>query len=289
MEPGLTPDDLVAVAAGGWGYAEAAWLDGWHLRASASFTRRANSAWPLSAPYEQNEQSERALRQTLRAVYDWYTERDLPSLVQCVVGSDLDLAITAYGYDRVEVVALRQVARLSAVIDALNQGPATVPAATSAPSDTDIALSDRPSAAWMKIYRSGSLPAVAEQVLGTGQPNIRFATALAADGSALAIGRVALAVPPSAPGTPGIPGTPGTDGPVRWAGLSAVETAPAARRRGLAKSAIRELCSWAATQGATDVFLEVTPSNLPAIELYRSLGFETHHAYHYRVIESRTV
>ena len=44
------------------------------------------------------------------------------------------------------------------------------------------------------------------------------------------------------------------------------------------------LLEWADEQGATDAFLEVTPTNEPAAGLYAALGFTTHHEYHCRVI-----
>ncbi|HEV2635450.1 MAG TPA: GNAT family N-acetyltransferase [Actinocrinis sp.] len=80
---------------------------------------------------------------------------------------------------------------------------------------------------------------------------------------------------------------PGDTGPAVWAGLTAIEVVPAARRRRLARLVLRELIAWAAGRGVTDLFLEVRSDNAAAVELYRTLGFSVHHAYHYRVIESR--
>jgi N-acetylglutamate synthase len=291
----MTPDDLLSVASGGWGYVEAEWIDGWHLRAAEGFTHRANSAWPIpgppsgpisgpngSSPPDPPQTVPRALPQTLRAVHAWYAERDLPALVQCIVGSDLDHALVSSGHSNAVTTALRQSALLDEVISTLKQtasrgaglSAAATPGTTPRITTT---LEDRPDPNWLKLYRSGSLPSVASRVLGAGDPNVRFATVYEGDdatGTPLAIGRVALAV------------SPGAAGPARWAGLTAIETAPAARRRGLAKSVIGELLAWAGERGATDAYLEVATANAPAIALYQSLGFTTHHAYHYRVIES---
>ncbi|MBT8193624.1 MAG: hypothetical protein KJP22_09505, partial [Acidimicrobiia bacterium] len=39
---------------------------------------------------------------------------------------------------------------------------------------------------------------------------------------------------------------------------------------------------WGGDRGATEVFLQVHPSNAPAIALYESLGFERQYEYWYR-------
>jgi ribosomal protein S18 acetylase RimI-like enzyme len=83
----------------------------------------------------------------------------------------------------------------------------------------------------------------------------------------LAIGRAALA-----------------GGSRSWVGLAGIETAPNARRRGLARLILSTLLRWAAEQGAERVMLEVRRENEAAITLYRQLGFATAHEYHYRMV-----
>jgi ribosomal-protein-alanine N-acetyltransferase len=48
---------------------------------------------------------------------------------------------------------------------------------------------------------------------------------------------------------------------------------PAARRRGIASALVLEAAKHAAELGAERVFLEVNATNLPAIALYKRLGF----------------
>jgi ribosomal-protein-alanine N-acetyltransferase len=48
---------------------------------------------------------------------------------------------------------------------------------------------------------------------------------------------------------------------------------PAARRRGIATSLLLNAARHALEQGATELFLEVDTTNLPAIALYKRLGF----------------
>jgi GNAT superfamily N-acetyltransferase len=251
-----TGDSLLATAAGGWGHAESTWVDGWHLRASDGFTHRANSAWPVGP-------LERPLPDAVAAVRAWYTERGLRPLIQVVVGSELDDALAALGHAETRARSLRQTASVSDVLDTL---------LSVAPLGVKESFADAPSDDWLSLYRTGGLPPVAKQVLGSGDA-MQYATVYDADsGAPLAIGRAALAV------------APGSDEAPRWVGISAVETSPDARRRGLAKLVMDALLEWADEQGATDAFLEVVPENTSAVALYESLGFTTHHEYHFRVI-----
>lgn len=253
-----TADALIATAAAGWGYAESTQVDGWHLRAAEGFTHRANSTWPLGP-------LERPLPDAVSAVQAWYAERGLPALVQVAVGSELDLALVELGYERADALARRQVANVSDVLDTL---------LSVAPIGVKETFADEPSDDWLSLYRSGTVPPVARQVLGSGD-GVRFATIYDSDtGAPVAIGRAAVIA---------ATGADEQDGS-RWVGLSAIETAPSARRRGLAKLVMDALLEWADEQGATDAFLEVSPDNEAAVGLYAALGFTTHHEYHCRVI-----
>jgi ribosomal protein S18 acetylase RimI-like enzyme len=250
-----TGDDLFAIAAGGWGYTESAWIDGWQLRAGGGFTRRANSAWPIGP-------LSRPLPEAVAAVRDWYAARGLPALINVVTGAELDLALERLGYPA-QHGALRQTAVVSDVLDLL---------ADVAPIDVKEIFDDAPDERWLRLYRAGTLPPAAREILGSGE-RVRYATVYDPDtGAALSIGRAALAV------------RPGDVGPADWLALAGIETAPAARRRGLAKLVTDGLLEWASDRDATHVYLEVGDDNAPALELYESLGFTTDHAYHYRVI-----
>lgn len=52
-----------------------------------------------------------------------------------------------------------------------------------------------------------------------------------------------------------------------------VVTAPERRRHGLGRSLMTAAIEEAAQRGSSRIFLEVSCDNLPALELYRSLGF----------------
>lgn len=256
-----TADALLAITAAGWGFAESTDVDGWHLRSSDGFTHRANSAWPVGP-------LKRPLPEAVAAVRAWYAERKLPASIQVIVGSELDLALAELGHGEVTARALRQTARVEDVLDTL---------LSVAPIGVKESFTDTPTDDWLSLYRGGDLPPVTKAVLGSGD-TMRYATVYDSEsGVPVAVGRAVL-----------IPAPPTTapDGatPARWVAINAVETAPDARRRGLAKLVMDGLLEWADENGATDAVLEVTPGNAPAIALYDALGFTTHHEYHYRMI-----
>ena len=66
-----------------------------------------------------------------------------------------------------------------------------------------------------------------------------------------------------------------------WVGFRSIHVEPAHRRQGLALAAMDALLDWGAERGATTAYLQVLGDNAPALELYGSLGFATHHAYRY--------
>lgn len=66
-----------------------------------------------------------------------------------------------------------------------------------------------------------------------------------------------------------------------WVGIDAVWVAPVHRRQGLARALFVEAVDWAVSLGATTAYLQVAADNTPAVSLYDSLGFATHHTYRY--------
>jgi GNAT superfamily N-acetyltransferase len=66
-------------------------------------------------------------------------------------------------------------------------------------------------------------------------------------------------------------------------GLFDIVTAPHARRQGVARRLVEALLAWGRTERATGAYLQVVATNLPAITLYRSMGFAEAYRYHYRI------
>jgi GNAT superfamily N-acetyltransferase len=249
-------EELLAIAAECWGFLESERLDGWELRAGAGFTNRANSAWPLGP-------LERPLPRALEQVGAWYAERGLTPQVLAPVGSDFDEELTAHGCGEGRDGAIRQTASLEPALEAL---------ADYAHPNVPVSTTDRPQDRWLRLYRAGSLPPQAKEILGSGE---RFFYATIYDefsGKPLSIGRAVLA------------GESGS-----WVGLAAIETDPAARRRGLARLVLNTLLNWAAERGAEHAMLEVRQDNEAALALYEGLGFVTAHTYHYRAVPAEPV
>jgi N-acetylglutamate synthase len=247
----ISAERLFAVAADFWGYLESAPLDGWELRAGAGFTNRANSVWPIGP-------LRRPLTEALDEVRAWYAERGLAPQLLTEIGSEFDLALTEHGCGAGHDDAFRQTAPIAPALDALaDHRHPNVPVSTA----------DRPQDRWLRLYRAGTVPPQAKEILGSGE-RYRYATIYdESSGEPLAIGRAAL------------------DSRTRsWVGLAGIETAPSARRRGLARLILSTLLTWAAEQGAEQAMLEVRRDNEAALALYRQLGFSTAHEYHYRTV-----
>ncbi|WP_036373023.1 GNAT family N-acetyltransferase [Micromonospora sp. ATCC 39149] len=259
-------------------------LGDWLLRSAEGWSGRANSALPVGDP-------DRPLPAALDAVERWYADRGQPAMVNtplplaAPVGAELD----ARGWTSRPLV-LVQTAPLAPLRSGradprtgradqepgqvfLPPGTADTPPGQASPpaggpdraGRPPVELADAPSDDWLAVAagRKGGLPDAARHVLNAvGQ--VRFAHVYA-DGVLLAIGR----------------GTVTGDG--RWLGLSLIEALPHARRQGLATHVIRALADWGAALGASGVFLQVEQRNHAAVNLYRGLGFTTHHTYLTRV------
>jgi GNAT superfamily N-acetyltransferase len=72
-----------------------------------------------------------------------------------------------------------------------------------------------------------------------------------------------------------------------WVGFRSIEVAPGHRRRGLGRVVMASLLAWGAERGATTGYLQVLGDNQPALAMYASMGFRTHHAYAYVVPPGR--
>ena len=240
--------DLQATAATGWGYIERGYLGGWELRAAGGHTSRANTAIPLG-------DSGMPLPETLETVREWFAERALPGLVQTIDGTPLDRAIADLGFTETHRPALRQTAPLATALETLKGSTDANHVAkitTELPED------------YFTAYRRGLGIPEFQTLLTTGDAQIAFAVARGDNGEALSVGRVAI------------------DTKSGYAGIAAVATAEAARRRGLARIVLRDLLAFAAEHDAANTYLEVEEGNAPALALYASVGYTTAHRYHCR-------
>lgn len=66
-----------------------------------------------------------------------------------------------------------------------------------------------------------------------------------------------------------------------WLALHGLAVDPERRRQGLARAVLAGLVEWGAERGAITAWLHVETDNEPALALYESLGFTTHHLCRY--------
>jgi len=221
-------------------------LGGWILRAAGNWTGRANSALAVGDP-------DRTLEAAIDGVVEWYAAHGQQPLINAPMplAAPVNAALDARGWTA-RPLTLVQTAGLAPLL-------ATIPANADLP---PVELADTPGDDWfaMVAEHKGTLPPMAVRIL-TGVPEVVFAHVRDADGSLLAVARGAIT------------------GPDRWLGIALLQTAPAARRRGIAQQVVRDLANWAAQRGSARAYLQVEERNTPAVALYGRVGFSTHHTY----------
>ena len=243
-------DSLQLLMGRGWPGLEQQALGEWVLRAGAGFTGRANSCLPVGDPGVPTDEA-------LTHVEEWYAARGLPPKFQVPFPATgpadpapgIDTLLAERGYDA-EPVTLVMIA-----------DPADL-ALGESPSGLSYDWTDTTDDGWLARYhyRGGDLPVTARRVI-TAAPAGYLTARL--DGEVIGIGRAA----------------PTDD----WVGLQAIEIDPAFRRRGLGSALTLELVRWGVMEGAAHVYLQMFAHN-PAVTMYRALGFQVHHRYHYRFV-----
>jgi ribosomal protein S18 acetylase RimI-like enzyme len=132
---------------------------------------------------------------------------------------------------------------------------------------TAVRLDPLPDAAWLTLFRGGQVPPAGLALLRSA-PWQAFGSIRSYADEVHAVGRVSIAG--------------------GWAAITALEVAPAWRRRGLGAALTTALCAAASAHddGVERVLLQVAIDNAPAIALYKRLGFRISHRYHCRIAPS---
>jgi ribosomal protein S18 acetylase RimI-like enzyme len=250
----ISADELEQRAAGTWRAPRFERLGDWLLRAAEGFTGRANSALAAGDPG-------RPLPQAVEAVCAWYAGLGQRAMIAVPFGmegpaGELDGLLDALGWSRRDGPAIVMTAGPAAIA---GLAPSSAPTALISP----VQVADAPDEAWLGMYhyRGQKLPPVARRLL-VSAPWQAFAS-VREDGQTIAIGRVAA--------------------DAGWAGITAIETDPRHRRRGLATAVTVALATLAVEHGATGLYLQVEDGNAAARTLYEGMGFAGHHRYHYRI------
>jgi ribosomal protein S18 acetylase RimI-like enzyme len=190
------------------------------------------------------------LHEALDRVEGFYAARSMPALAQVIVGSDHDRAFTEAGW---EPMAGYYGGAVVQVADLDPSYPADPAARVSSTADDD----------WLDGYGRVDDKAAARAVM-EGPAHVGF---VSIGSPTLAIGRVVVTG--------------------QWAGLSAVEVRPEARRQGHARRVVETSLAWAVEHGADKAYLQTMRSNTAALALYAPYGFVDHHDYAYLQPPSR--
>lgn len=230
------------------------WCGGWLLRAGDGIAERSNSASPLgpSTGFE---------AVPMDAITEFYARHQLPvrlHIPERIGNPALKVIATEPGHWEFGPEILVMTASLEAHhTRALPEG-------------LSFRIDDQPDKEWLGMYhfRGRALPPEALELLRTQiDGNMGFGRLLSAKGETVAITRATITAENSR----------------SFLGYSAVEVAPAYRRRGLGTALVSHILGWGAQMGADEAYLQVVSWNDAGIGLYEKLGFLEHHRHRYAV------
>lgn len=221
--------------------------DGWILRLSKGFTRRANSVQTFHAPTQPLSQKiaycERLYRQNNLLVVFKMTPASQPS--------DLEMELAARGYHSEGRTSV-QTCDLDSFDPALCK---------------DVRIFEQWSDDWFDPYcRMNHLNSPSRETLQTMLRAILPQTAYASVVDAHTVRACGLGVLQES-----------------YLGLFDIVVEPDARRRGYGKQIVSRLLAWGKANGARTAYLQVVSTNEPALKLYSKLGFVEQYQYWYRV------
>lgn len=242
-------------------YAEASWpaaenedMGAWRLRWTNGVTGRANSV-RVAGP------ADRSFAAALEYVRGWYEARGGRALLQLPDPSPMDDAYDEAGWPvlRRSRLMTNSTQRLVTAIGAAER------------SDMLLTIAPEPDDEWLDL-QAGDDPRVRQElvtVLRPGLPSAYVSCRSIDSGELIGIGRGTVVG--------------------EWVGASAMKTAASARRRGVGTAIMAKLSEWAQAQELHQWFLQVFADSEPALALYDSLGFTTHHHYVYRGPDGQAV
>ena len=239
----MTVQSIEAAAAVAWPPKESLTLGSWELSAGDGFSRRRNSAVP-AGPLPEN------LERRFSDVGEWYRVRGLPTLYR--ITPLCDTAVDDVLADRGLVLeAPTLVMSRSLVATDLVEGVAESPVVTDTWVETELAA--------LGIDRSSIGPWLAT-IAAVPSPASFVVPVDGGESAGAGFGVVVDAL----------------------LGVFEIVVRPEYRRRGHARRLMAALHQFGTRDGAQRAFLQVLEDDEPAIDLYRSLGYEVSHRYWYR-------
>jgi len=242
----LSAADILAletISARAWPAARAMKIGGWRLNAASGYSGRINACWPLADP---GIDPVAAIGRTEA----WYAGQGLAPRFKIVdlaqAPADLTRRLARLGYGP-HTETLMMVGPTGGERDPAAQIATGLPAGFAA---VFAAAAEDPGDSRERLETLARVPA----------PRV-FATLDTPDGEPAAIGACAVEAD--------------------WAGVFAMRTAAAHRRRGLARRVLAALLDWAARAGARRAWLQVEADNAGAIALYAATGFAEAYRYRY--------
>jgi GNAT superfamily N-acetyltransferase len=247
LPPDLSAYRMQELAEASWPAREIRDLGAWRLRWSQGHTGRANSV-RVAGP------ADRAVESALAEVVAWYQERGGQPLLQVPDPSAFDELFEAAGWTKL---------RRSRMLTSSTALMLATSSRASERGDMQLFVADAPDGEWLDLYLGDSALGRAEfeHLIATPQQSAYISCRRSDTGELIGVGR----------------GTRIGE----WAGASAMVTAPAARRRGVATAVTAALARWSADLGVNRWFLQVFIDTEAALALYDSIGFVKHHDYVY--------
>jgi GNAT superfamily N-acetyltransferase len=221
-------------------------FDGWIVRFSDGYTKRANSVTPLY-------KAQRDAEEHITCCEQFYHEKRLPCIFRLPAWAspDLDHLLARRHYSLVDPTQVMYLNLEQQVLDA----------------QITAILQHESLEVWMRTYCRLSGTALKHQnthkAILQAIPAKRMLVSLSNGGNGVACGMGVLEQ--------------------RHFGLFDIVTAPQQRNNGFGTQLIMAMLRWAAEQGAAHAYLQVVETNAPARHLYAKLGFTELYRYWYRV------
>ena len=225
-------------------------FDGWLLRFTKGYTKRANSVNPL---FDSSIQAEEKIKRCERI----YSEKELPAIFRLTPFAsprDLDQILERYGYRRIDLTHVQHLDLRGQAIQA----------------EPSVKLHDATMDNWLDTFcRLSAAPRAQHQThqeILQAIPSKRLLAVLVDSGTIVACGLGVLEHD--------------------YFGLFDLVTDAQRRNKGYGTQLVLHMLRWAQAHAAAQAYLQVMHRNAPARHLYTKLGFEDVYPYWYRVLDA---